>query len=533
MARPKSLITGKDMKIAWSANWDDDLGGAPRARRTATSMLEKHRRQGEVRVRADLHVLPAADLRALPQPVLRGVLPVRGDLQARRGRHRPGRPGPLPRLADVRHRLPVQEDLLQPPHRQGREVHVLLSRGSRSGCRRCARRPASAGCATSGWSSTTPTGCSRPRRPRTSTTSTRRSATVFLDPNDPEVDARGRAGRASRGDWIDAAQRSPVYALINRYQVALPLHPEYRTMPMVWYIPPLSPVVDVVARHRPRRRGPGNLFGAIDALRIPVEYLAELFTAGDAAPVDAVLRKLAAMRSYMRDINLGREPDDVDPGGGRDDRGATSTTCTGCWRSPSTTSATSSRRRTPSRRTRWRSSPPSARSTTRAARAWAAPGRSARAPAAPTPVAVENFQMLQEPPDRATPSPTPADAAAGSTCSTGTARAPRRACSRPKGGDHEPPRTRRERQRTPAPRPGDRAAAGVAGAPRCCWTTPTRRCSAAARPAARRPSHGLPAPRRRAAAPRSSTTSGRTAAGRAAAPTTSRPSTTRDAAAST
>ncbi len=29
VARPKSLITGKDMKITWSANWDDDLGGAP------------------------------------------------------------------------------------------------------------------------------------------------------------------------------------------------------------------------------------------------------------------------------------------------------------------------------------------------------------------------------------------------------------------------------------------------------------------------------------------------------------------------
>jgi nitrate reductase beta subunit len=54
---------------------------------------------------------------------------------------------------------------------------------------------------------------------------------------------------------------------------------------------------------------PGNLFAAIDALRIPVEYLAELFTAGDTAVVDGVLKKLAAMRSYMRDINLGREPD--------------------------------------------------------------------------------------------------------------------------------------------------------------------------------------------------------------------------------
>ncbi|MGZ4610753.1 MAG: nitrate reductase subunit beta, partial [Actinomycetes bacterium] len=57
----------------------------------------------------------------------------------------------------------------------------------------------------------------------------------------------------------------------------------------------------------------GNLFAAIDALRIPVEYLAELFTAGEVAPVDAVLHKLAAMRSYMRDINMGRDPDETIP----------------------------------------------------------------------------------------------------------------------------------------------------------------------------------------------------------------------------
>src|SRR6266536_3045160 len=29
VARPKSLISGKDMKVSWSANWDDDLGGGP------------------------------------------------------------------------------------------------------------------------------------------------------------------------------------------------------------------------------------------------------------------------------------------------------------------------------------------------------------------------------------------------------------------------------------------------------------------------------------------------------------------------
>jgi nitrate reductase / nitrite oxidoreductase, beta subunit len=72
-------------------------------------------------------------------------------------------------------------------------------------------------------------------------------------------------------------------------------------------------VVDVVRETGEDAEAAGNLFGAIDALRIPVEYLAELFTAGDPAPVTAVLRRLAAMRSYMRDINLGRDPDETIP----------------------------------------------------------------------------------------------------------------------------------------------------------------------------------------------------------------------------
>ena len=84
-------------------------------------------------------------------------------------------------------------------------------------------------------------------------------------------------------------------------------------MPMVWYIPPLSPVVDVVRDTGYDAEDRGNLFAAIDALRIPVDYLAQLFTAGDPAPVDAVLRRLAAMRSYMRDLNLGRDADESIP----------------------------------------------------------------------------------------------------------------------------------------------------------------------------------------------------------------------------
>ncbi|MGW0737511.1 nitrate reductase subunit beta [Streptomyces sp. NPDC002851] len=130
----------------------------------------------------------------------------------------------------------------------------------------------------------------------------------FLDPNDPEV-VRAAEESGIPHDWITAARRSPVHALISTYKVALPLHPEYRTMPMVWYVPPLSPVVESLTATGHDGEDPAKLFAAIDSLRIPLQYLAGLFTAGDVAPVEAALCRLAAMRSHMRRINLGEEQD--------------------------------------------------------------------------------------------------------------------------------------------------------------------------------------------------------------------------------
>ncbi|MGE5134618.1 MAG: nitrate reductase subunit beta [Gemmatimonadota bacterium] len=128
---------------------------------------------------------------------------------------------------------------------------------------------------------------------------------VFLDPEDPAVRAEAER-QGVPADWIAAARRSPVYALAVRHRVALPLHPEYRTMPMVWYIPPLSPVADVVTAAGYEQDDPDQVFAAIDALRIPAEYLASLFTAGKVAPVQQVLRKLAAVRAMMRAHQLGQ-----------------------------------------------------------------------------------------------------------------------------------------------------------------------------------------------------------------------------------
>jgi nitrate reductase / nitrite oxidoreductase, beta subunit len=123
---------------------------------------------------------------------------------------------------------------------------------------------------------------------------------VFLDPGDPEVAEQARFDGIP-DDWIAAAQRSPIYSLAIDWGVALPLHPEYRTLPMVWYVPPLSPVLGLVENGEP---DPDDVFPAIEALRIPIQYLANLLSAGDEEVIRDVLKKLAAMRGYMREKTL-------------------------------------------------------------------------------------------------------------------------------------------------------------------------------------------------------------------------------------
>ncbi len=129
---------------------------------------------------------------------------------------------------------------------------------------------------------------------------------VFLDPNDSHVRAQARRDGVPE-DWLDAAVRSPVWKLAMDWRIALPLHPEYRTLPMVWYVPPLSPVMSLVEGPG-SQANPADVFGAIDELRIPVQYLANMLAAGDESVVRRVLQRLAAMRSHMRAKNLGAEP---------------------------------------------------------------------------------------------------------------------------------------------------------------------------------------------------------------------------------
>ena len=119
---------------------------------------------------------------------------------------------------------------------------------------------------------------------------------LFLDPNDPEVIAAARE-QGIPEDWLNAARESPIWKMAMEWKVAFPLHPEYRTLPMVWYIPPLSPIQNAA-----ESGAIGTVGGMPDVrnLRIPLRYLANMLTAGDEKPIAKALERMLAMRAYMR-----------------------------------------------------------------------------------------------------------------------------------------------------------------------------------------------------------------------------------------
>jgi len=119
---------------------------------------------------------------------------------------------------------------------------------------------------------------------------------ISLNPNDPAVIEQALKDGIPQS-VIDAAQQSPVYKMAMDWKLALPLHPEYRTLPMVWYVPPLSPIQSAADAGELPHTG---ILPDVESLRIPVEYLANLLTAGDTAPVLRALKRMMAMRHYKR-----------------------------------------------------------------------------------------------------------------------------------------------------------------------------------------------------------------------------------------
>jgi len=136
---------------------------------------------------------------------------------------------------------------------------------------------------------------------------------LIQDPNDPAVIAAAKANGISHA-MIESAQRSPVYKFVKEWEVALPLHAEFRTMPMLFYVPPMLPVLAGTRDGQYNVQGSDSdslapLLSSLAGARLPMEYLASLFTAGNVEAVEAVYRKLIAVRIHMRHKTVG----DVSP----------------------------------------------------------------------------------------------------------------------------------------------------------------------------------------------------------------------------
>jgi len=126
---------------------------------------------------------------------------------------------------------------------------------------------------------------------------------MILDPNDPDVIAAAKANGIP-DSIIKSAQESPTYKYVKDWKIALPLHVEYRTFPMLFYVPPLLPVMsstqgDVV------KNDLDELFADIEQARAPLEYLGKMFSGGNLGKLRYALRKQVAVRIWRRHVTVG------------------------------------------------------------------------------------------------------------------------------------------------------------------------------------------------------------------------------------
>jgi nitrate reductase beta subunit len=76
---------------------------------------------------------------------------------------------------------------------------------------------------------------------------------MILDPSDPEILRKAREDGVHEA-ILEAAVKSPVYRYLKEWKLALPLHVEFGTLPMLFYIPPLLPVAASVRSETSRRK---------------------------------------------------------------------------------------------------------------------------------------------------------------------------------------------------------------------------------------------------------------------------------------
>lgn len=125
---------------------------------------------------------------------------------------------------------------------------------------------------------------------------------AILDPNDPSV-IEDATKNGIHYSMIESAQKSPIYKWVKEWGMALPLHAEYRTVPMLFYVPPLLPVMGNVTENMYDTTHK-SYFTSIEKCRLPVKYLASLFSAGDEGKIRNVLKKMMAVRLHRRNLDV-------------------------------------------------------------------------------------------------------------------------------------------------------------------------------------------------------------------------------------
>ena len=225
VARPKSLMTGQNTKITWSANWDDNLGGSTRWGHL-DPVVEKLRKESEQAVQYELektfmfylpriceHCLNPSCMASCPS----GAIYKRAE------------DGIV--LVDQDRCRGWRQCITGCPYKK---IYFNHKSGKAEKCTFCYPRVEVG----------LPTVCSETCVGRlrylglflydvdkvTEAATTPDEGDLYqaqldllLDPEDPEVIAAARRDGIP-DDWMDAARRSPVYALAKKYKVALPLH---------------------------------------------------------------------------------------------------------------------------------------------------------------------------------------------------------------------------------------------------------------------------------------------------------------------
>ena len=243
-AKPISMITGEDIKVESGPNWDDDLGGsqiyAANDPNSGQGLSEQQRLQLSSVERLVLFYLPRICNHCLNPCCVAacpsGALYKRGEdgivlIDQKKCRAWRSCVAACPYKKTYFNWFTGKSEkciLCFPRLETGRGTCLLSFLCGQDSVSRCAAvrcRSAGRGCKLAG------------RR-------TRRGASVTDSRSARSLRSSARPNRQGFPDGvIESAQQSPVYKFVMDWKIALPPHIEYRTLPMLFYVPPMSPVI--------------------------------------------------------------------------------------------------------------------------------------------------------------------------------------------------------------------------------------------------------------------------------------------------